>query len=185
MKSSLSCCYFQNSCPSEMGFFIRKLATTILQRLTLCKSCRKGSQLGSGVLMAHPGLHLQIQETHQTVFCLAIAKRVYHRTPCSGLKIRQPWLNKILSRQKTMELRGCATHIRISVGLVEVGSSTVLGKAELTDCIYIGKYVDGRWSYSKRGMTHIRMRLRRHRLTHVKPRPIDRNRWRVIQNCCY
>ena len=70
VKSSLSCCYFQNSCPSEMGFFIRKLATTILQRLTLCKSCRKGSQLGSGVLMAHPGLHLQNQETHQTVIYL-------------------------------------------------------------------------------------------------------------------
>ena len=40
--------------------------------------------------------------------------------------------NKLLARQKTWELRGCAAHIQGCVGLVEIGSNTVLGKAELT-----------------------------------------------------
>eukprot|EP00930_Biecheleria_cincta_P023859 TRINITY_DN17155_c0_g1_i1.p1 TRINITY_DN17155_c0_g1~~TRINITY_DN17155_c0_g1_i1.p1 ORF type:complete len:194 (-),score=16.63 TRINITY_DN17155_c0_g1_i1:236-760(-) len=91
-----------------------------------------------------------------------IAKRTYHRLPSSGLKIRQPWLNKILSRQKTWELRSCATKTRGSIGLCEVGSCTVLGKAEVADCIYIGKYVNGRWIYNDKKVS-LRSSFKKHR----------------------
>ena len=67
------------------------------------------------------------------------------RNPKLALKIRQPWLGKILSKQKTWELRSRPTNIRGSIGLIQVGSGKLVARAELATCIYMGHYSNGRW----------------------------------------
>lgn len=49
-----------------------------------------------------------------------------------GLRIRGPWIDLILSGGKTWEIRGSATRVRGLIALIESGSGTVVGVAELT-----------------------------------------------------
>jgi hypothetical protein len=51
-----------------------------------------------------------------------------------ALIIRSPWINLILNGEKTWEIRGSATKIRDTIGLIESGTSTIVGTAVLTGC---------------------------------------------------
>lgn len=51
-----------------------------------------------------------------------------------GLVIQARWLDKILSGQKTWEMRSRATAIIGPVALIEKGSRTVVGVSRLTGC---------------------------------------------------
>ncbi|MEK8017999.1 MAG: ASCH domain-containing protein [Candidatus Parabeggiatoa sp.] len=57
-----------------------------------------------------------------------------------GLIIRQPWLDLILSGQKTFEMRSKLTRIRGEIGLIQSGSGLVLGTAHLLDCVHLMRY---------------------------------------------
>src|SRR5438552_15192109 len=48
-----------------------------------------------------------------------------------GLIIREPWISLILSRKKTWELRSRDTRVRGRIALIQKGSGTVVGVAEL------------------------------------------------------
>lgn len=48
-----------------------------------------------------------------------------------GLIIRQPWIGLILSGQKTWEMRSQGTSVRGTIALIEQGTGTVVGLAEL------------------------------------------------------
>jgi hypothetical protein len=52
-----------------------------------------------------------------------------------GLVIKSPWIEKILLGEKTWEIRGSRTNIRGRIALIKSGSKTLLGSAELVDCI--------------------------------------------------
>lgn len=52
-----------------------------------------------------------------------------------GLVIRQPWIDLILSGEKTWEMRSQATTVRGEIALIEKGSGKVVGMAELTDSL--------------------------------------------------
>lgn len=51
-----------------------------------------------------------------------------------ALVVRHEPLEKILSGEKTWEIRGSVTHIRGSIGLIAKGTGLILGCAELIDC---------------------------------------------------
>lgn len=51
-----------------------------------------------------------------------------------GLVIRDPWIGKILSGQKTWEMRSWPTRQRELCALIRKGSGKVVGLAELADC---------------------------------------------------
>ena len=53
----------------------------------------------------------------------------------SALLIRSPWVNKILDGSKTWEIRGRSVSKRGRIGLIESGTGTVVGVADLTDAI--------------------------------------------------
>ncbi|CAJ1395293.1 unnamed protein product [Effrenium voratum] len=70
---------------------------------------------------------------------------------------------KILSRKKTWELRSRPTNIRGYIGLVQVGTGKLLGKAELVRCIHLGRKANGRWIYRDEGSirkTHVKHRCK-------------------------
>ena len=50
-----------------------------------------------------------------------------------GLIVRSPWIEKILSGEKTWELRGSNTKIRGKIALIAGGSKAVCGVCELAD----------------------------------------------------
>lgn len=52
-----------------------------------------------------------------------------------GLLILEPWISKILGRQKRWELRTRPTKIRGRIALIRSGSGLVVGTADLTNCI--------------------------------------------------
>ena len=47
------------------------------------------------------------------------------------LVVGERWLDLILSRRKTWELRGSHTHIRGKIGLIQSGSGLILGTCEV------------------------------------------------------
>ena len=51
------------------------------------------------------------------------------------LIIRSPHIEKILAGRKTWEIRFRGTQVRGKIGLIQSGSCTVLGTAQLVDCI--------------------------------------------------
>jgi hypothetical protein len=52
-----------------------------------------------------------------------------------ALLIRHPWIDMILDGKKTWEIRGSATSVRGTVGLVPSGSGTIVGVCEVVDCV--------------------------------------------------
>lgn len=52
-----------------------------------------------------------------------------------ALIIKPEPLERILSGKKTWELRGSRTRIRERIGLIASGSGTIIGEADLVDCI--------------------------------------------------
>lgn len=54
--------------------------------------------------------------------------------PQKGLLIRQPWIDLILAGNKTWEIRGSATKIRGTIGLIQSQSGLIVGTAELIGC---------------------------------------------------
>lgn len=52
-----------------------------------------------------------------------------------ALVIRSPWIELILSGQKTWEMRSRATRIRGPIALIKAGSGLVVGTAEISDCL--------------------------------------------------
>lgn len=52
-----------------------------------------------------------------------------------GLIIRQPWIDLILSGQKTWEMRSRGTTVRGPIALIEKGTGTVVGLANLEDSL--------------------------------------------------
>lgn len=52
-----------------------------------------------------------------------------------GLVIKQPWIDYLLSGEKTWEIRGSNTHIRGDVFLIQSGSGHIMGKATLVGAI--------------------------------------------------
>ena len=51
----------------------------------------------------------------------------------AALIIRRPWIDLLLSGEKTWEMRSNRTNVRGRIGLVEQGSGVVVGVAEITD----------------------------------------------------
>lgn len=54
-----------------------------------------------------------------------------------ALIIKQPWIDLILSGQKTWEMRSRPTNIRERIGLIEQGTGLIIGEAELVDSFII------------------------------------------------
>lgn len=54
-----------------------------------------------------------------------------------GLIIRQPWIDLIFEGKKTWEIRGSNTKIRGKIALIQSGTKTIVGEAEIIDCIAI------------------------------------------------
>lgn len=52
-----------------------------------------------------------------------------------ALIIAQPWIDLILSGRKTWEMRSRKTTVRGTIGLIEKGTGTVVGVANLDDCL--------------------------------------------------
>ncbi len=52
-----------------------------------------------------------------------------------GLLIKQPWIDMILTRRKTWEIRGSATSVRGRIALIQSGSGTIVGTCDLADVI--------------------------------------------------
>ena len=52
-----------------------------------------------------------------------------------GLIIKAPWIDYILSGQKTWEIRGSNTKTRGTIYLIKSGSGKVYGSADIVDCI--------------------------------------------------
>jgi len=48
-----------------------------------------------------------------------------------GLIIRQPWIDLILSGEKTWEMRSRPTNIRGKIGLIEQGTGLIVGECEI------------------------------------------------------
>jgi len=51
-----------------------------------------------------------------------------------ALLIRTPHIDKILDGKKTWEIRGGRTTVRETVGLIRIGSGTVIGVCDVVDC---------------------------------------------------
>ena len=52
-----------------------------------------------------------------------------------GLIIDEPWIGLIVSGEKTWEMRSRNIHLRGRIGLIRKGSKTVIGFADLVDCL--------------------------------------------------
>lgn len=52
-----------------------------------------------------------------------------------GLIIAEPWITKILSGEKTWEIRGTGTKVRERIGLIRKGSGQIVGTAILTGVV--------------------------------------------------
>ena len=51
-----------------------------------------------------------------------------------ALIIKQPWIDKILTGDKTWEIRGSATKVRGQIWLIQSGTGQIVGSCELADC---------------------------------------------------
>jgi len=51
-----------------------------------------------------------------------------------ALIIAEPWISKILSGEKTWEMRSRRTNIRGVIGLIQKGSGLIVGDCEIVDC---------------------------------------------------
>jgi hypothetical protein len=58
-----------------------------------------------------------------------------------GLIIKTPWIEKILSREKTWEIRGSNTKIRGKIALIKSGTQMIFGYATLVDSIKLSEKV--------------------------------------------
>lgn len=56
-----------------------------------------------------------------------------------GLIIKQPWIDLILEGRKVWEIRGSNTKIRGRIALIQSGTKTVVGYADLVDCIPVSQ----------------------------------------------
>jgi len=52
-----------------------------------------------------------------------------------GLVIKSPWTDLILKGKKTWEIRGSKTNIRGKIGIIESGTGTIVGTANLVDSL--------------------------------------------------
>jgi len=52
-----------------------------------------------------------------------------------GVIIRSPWIEMILSGEKSWEIRGSNTKIRGKIALIRSGSGLVVGRCELVDVV--------------------------------------------------
>lgn len=52
-----------------------------------------------------------------------------------ALLIKQPWIDLVLARRKTWEIRGSATSVRGQIALIQSGSGMVVGVCDLLDVI--------------------------------------------------
>ena len=55
------------------------------------------------------------------------------------LIVKEKFLNMILDGYKSLEIRGCRTHKRGLIGLIQSGTGEVKGIASLTDCRKLDK----------------------------------------------
>ena len=53
----------------------------------------------------------------------------------NALIIKKPWIDYILSGEKTWEIRGCSTNKRGIIELIQSKSGCVVGSCELVDCV--------------------------------------------------
>lgn len=56
-----------------------------------------------------------------------------------GLIIKKEWLDKIFDEGKVWEMRSTKTNVRGKIGLIESGTGTVVGEAELLMCEEVTK----------------------------------------------
>jgi hypothetical protein len=63
-----------------------------------------------------------------------------------GLIIKEPWIDKILSGEKTWEIRGSNTKRRGTISLIQSGTGMIFGTVDLVDTIRVGfkEFRDGR-----------------------------------------
>ena len=52
-----------------------------------------------------------------------------------AILIKSPWIDKILTREETWEIRGSRTKVRGPIALIRSGSGQIVGVAELVDCL--------------------------------------------------
>src|SRR3954469_20558612 len=52
-----------------------------------------------------------------------------------GLVVRSPWVEMLLSGEKTWEIRGAATKVRGRIALIRGGSGLVVGTCRLSGCV--------------------------------------------------
>ncbi|AUR86569.1 ASCH domain protein [Vibrio phage 1.086.O._10N.222.51.F8] len=52
-----------------------------------------------------------------------------------GLIVDEPWISKILSGEKTWEMRSTKTKVRGEIALIKKGSGTIVGTVEIYDCM--------------------------------------------------
>ena len=52
-----------------------------------------------------------------------------------ALIIKRPWISMILTGAKTWEMRSSQTHIRGRIGLIEQGTSLIVGEVDLVDSL--------------------------------------------------
>jgi len=52
-----------------------------------------------------------------------------------ALIIKQPWIELILSGQKTWEMRSRPTNVRGRIGLIVQGTGLIVGEVDITDCL--------------------------------------------------
>merc|ERR1712146_708460 len=70
---------------------------------------------------------------------MVLRKRKRGNTGAKGLLIRHRWLELILRRRKTWEIRSKPTQIRGRIELGEAGTSTMVGSAEIVGCRRVTK----------------------------------------------
>ena len=82
--------------------------------------------------------------------------QTYNNTPednkqeiTRALIIKKPWLDLILSGEKTWEIRGSNTKIRGRIGLIESGSGLIVGECDLYGSETLTLYQDVFYSLHK------------------------------------
>ena len=95
-----------------------------------------------------------------------------------ALLIRHPWIDLILDGKKCWEIRGSATTVRGTIGLVPSGSGTIVGVCDLVNCIGPLTAEQFRKNASKAGIRPSEAKLGWYRQTYAwvmaKPRRLSR-----------
>ncbi len=102
----------------------------------LALSCLLSGLSGCGYkqLNIDESLPEKIESPAEEVHTLpSAAKHTSESLPTKGLIIDQPWIDLILSGDKTWEMRSRSCRIRGRIGLIRKGSGLVVGVAELVD----------------------------------------------------